>query len=486
MDWNEFTNALEWYAAAPDRWYQSGKKDLEAAAEWIWNVIEGDFADEQSNAQVITGTVISMIPGVDQICDVRDLVANCKKVNEDTSNTWAWVAMALTLIGLFPELGSLAKGGGKIMFAYGRKSVFQVGTKALESGFWIKSKPFVEKGVGKLNQYLQTPVVRKTLSKLRIYNPYHFLSGKAASLAGHVNVGALLAAFDKVLDVLRAFVDKIKRWGSAAMGTRAGQLLQMIIGIRNKANQMLKNALAPVTNWLENLARRLELQGDMSYRAMTNSTNPHHFARVTLDAEEAHFVKAKPDWVDDAGQLPFRALEDSPAIPKGWPDISDTSKNPATKGKYDTFHSAKPAVIPPGEKIYRVVDPGSTDDNICWMREAEFKALKSKSDWRRRFAVWGGWNRNGEYVTYVVPPGEGLKVWDGPTGSQRLKKGSNYTLEGGAKQLVVDPSELQVESLGKRQPTGWGYSEFPGESDAKLGLPTLTNNLHSMQPSNKK
>jgi hypothetical protein len=480
MDWNEFENAMEWYAAAPERWYQSGKKDLGAAAEWILNVIEGDFADQQSNAQVITGTVISLIPGVDQLCDVRDLVANCKKVSEDSSNTWSWVALSLTLIGLFPELGSLAKGGGKILFAYGRKSVFKVGEKALESGFWRASEHFVQAGIGKLDQYLKMPMVRKTLKALRIHRPYHFLAGKVSALAGHVSLGALLAAFDKVLQVLRSLVEKIQHWGSEAMGTRAGRMLQTVIDIRNKANQALKKVLSPITQWLEKLARRLEVQGDMSYRAMVNSTNPHGFTRVTLQEEKAHFIKAKPGWVDDTGKLPYRALGSSPPIPQGWPDISSR----ASGGMHDafkTFHDAKPVVIPPGEKIYRILDPGSFDDRICWMREAEFKALKSKSEWRRRFAVWGNWNRNGEYVTYVVPPGPGLKVWEGPAASQALEKKSRYTLEGGASQLVVNPADLKVEAFGKRQATGWGYSEFPGERDDKLGLPKLANNVSTLK-----
>ncbi|WP_237711760.1 hypothetical protein [Rhodanobacter sp. 115] len=471
---------MEWYAAAPDRWYQSGKKDLGAAAEWILNVIEGDFADQQSNAQVITGTVISLIPGVDQLCDVRDLVANCKKIHEDVSNTWAWVALPLTLIGLFPELGSLAKGGGKILFAYGRKSVFKVGEKALESGLWKASEHFVEAGIGKLDQYLKMPMVRKTLKALRIHRPYHFLSEKVSSLAGHVSLSALLAAFDKVLRVLRSLVEKIQHWGSEALATRAGSMLQVVIDIRNKANQALKKVLAPVTQWLEQLARRLEVQGDMNYRAIVNSTNPHGFTRVEATAEEAHFAKAKPDWVDETPKLKYSPREDCPPIPAGWPDISGHAKSDVTRNAFDTFHDVEPVVIPPGEKIYRVLDPGSYDDRICWMREAEFQALKSKSQWRRRFAVWGSWNRNGEYVTYVVPPGEGLKAWEGPAASQS-KKGAAYVLEGGGIQLVLDPADLKATSIGKRQSTNWGYSEFPGESDAKLGLPTLTNNLSSMQ-----
>lgn len=485
MDWDEFTNALEWYAAAPVRWYESGKQDLSAAAEWIWTVIEGDFADEQSTAQIITGTVISMIPGVDQLCDVRDLVASCKKVHEDTSNTWAWVGLVLTLIGLFPELGSLAKGGGKILFAYGRKSLVKLAPEALDKGFWKASIPFVEAGIGKLNQYLNTPVVRKTLKALNIHNPYHFLSGKIRVIAAHVTTGALTSAFDKVLGVLRSLVGMVRRWGSDAMGTRAGQTLQMVIDIRNKANHALGEVLAPVTQWLEQLARRLDIESDMAYRATVNSTNPHHFARVTAEEEAEHFAKAKPKWVDEADELLYEPLERSPPIPEGWPDISRTSESDALRRKFSTFHEAEPEIIPPGETIYRVVDPGSYDDGVCWMSEAEFRELKSKNQWRRKFAVWSSWNRNGEYVTYTVPPGDGLKVWKGRAASQQLMEGSKYTLEGGATQLVVDPEDLKITSFGKRQSTNWSYSEFPGESDAKLGLPTLTNHLYSLEKHNQ-
>lgn len=40
------------------------------------------------------------------------------------------------------------------------------------------------------------------------------------------------------------------------------------------------------------------------------------------------------------------------------------------------------------------------------MTKAEFDKLKSKDDWRRRFAVWANWNSNGEFVTYTVPKGK--------------------------------------------------------------------------------
>lgn len=61
--------------------------------EWLWEAIQGDFNQERTTGQIAFDTAISMIPGVDQVCDVRDVVANCKQINDDTSNTWAWVGL---------------------------------------------------------------------------------------------------------------------------------------------------------------------------------------------------------------------------------------------------------------------------------------------------------------------------------------------------------------------------------------------------------
>jgi len=474
--WDELENALAWYGSAPARWMESAKEDLSAAAEWLWEVIQGDFAEEQSTAQIATGTVISMIPFVDQLCDVRDVVANCRKINEDSSNKWAWVGLSLTLVGLFPVLGSLGKGCGKILLAYGRKSLFRASKSALDSDFWRASRPFVEAGIGKLNQHLAHPAVRKTLSALRIANPYKWLAGKIDEVASKVNASELGKAFDSVLETLRYFVDLIQRWGTEAMGARAVRLLQSVVEIRRALNAKVGEIARPVKQWLDKLARRLEVEGDMAYRAHVDSVNPHKYVRPTLAQDRVELDLNKPGWVDETRKIEFQPLDDAPAQAL-WPDISDTSVNPATKSTYQTFHDAEAVVVPPGEKLYRVVDPSSKDNSICWMREAEFKALRNRGDWRRRFAVWRHWNRNGEYVTYTVPPGDGLRVWEGATASQKLDSTSQYVLEGGGTQIVLDPGQLQPEQFGKRQPTGWGYTDFHGESDQFLGLPKLTNNM---------
>ncbi|QGZ30928.1 hypothetical protein GQA94_12960 [Stutzerimonas stutzeri] len=474
--WDELENALAWYAAAPVRWVDSARQDLSAAAEWIWIVLQGDFADEQSTAQIVTGTVISMIPLVDQICDVRDLAANCKKINADSSNTWAWVALLLTLVGLIPLLGSLAKGCCKILFAYGRKFAAKSDKAVKMEQFWEASRSYVDAGILKLNQHLQSPVVRRTLNSLNILEPYRWLADEVRRLAAALDVGELLKVFDQLIDSLRELIELIQRWSDAAMATRAGQMLETVLNVRRMAHAKLEECIRPVHDWMEKLARRLDIEADMSHRARVGAVNVHPNTPALQAANDAIELDLnKPGWVDKTERLVHKAMEEAPSK-SGWPDISASGPDPL-KDLYKTFKDATPVPIPPGEKLYRVVAPGSNDNAGHWMREAEFLALKNRDDWRRRFAVWRYWNRNGEYVTYTVPPGQSLKAWEGPAASQQLRKDSLYVLEGGAMQIVVDPRELQPVYLSKRQPTNWGYRDFPGESDEFLGLPKLTNKI---------
>ncbi|TCS39484.1 hypothetical protein EDC30_101440 [Paucimonas lemoignei] len=473
---DQFENALAWFKAAPARWIDSAKRDLSAVAEWIWGVLQGDFNDEATTAQTITSTVISMIPFVDQICDIRDIVANCRKINEDTSNKWAWIALVLTLIGLFPTLGSLAKGCFKILFAYGRKAAFKAGASTIDN-FWQISKPWVESSIRKLNQFLARPEVRKALTALKWDNPYRELARMMRELSATINTATLIKAMDEGIAALKKLLDLVKKWGSAAMATKAGNLLELVMNVRNQANAKLGEVVKPVQDWLDNLAKRLDVEAKNNYRATTRTTTAHTFAKPSLESEIVQFEKAKPKWVDKTPKVAHPAAENVP-IKAGWPDLRDTATSP-TKGKYNTFEEGKiePVTIPPGETLYRILDPGSSDNSICWMRKAEFDKLKSKDDWRRKFAVWTNWNANGEYVTYTVPPGKGLQVWEGVVGTQEHELNKLYKLEGGAVQIVLDPTLLKKEHMGRRQSTNWGYTddEF-GEKTDLVGVPTLVNN----------
>jgi hypothetical protein len=81
-------------------------------AKWVGGVLAGDFKEEPSTGQIIANMIVTMIPGIDQLGDARDIVANLKKLLWDRrwNEAGMWLSLLLCLIGLIPELGSLAKG----------------------------------------------------------------------------------------------------------------------------------------------------------------------------------------------------------------------------------------------------------------------------------------------------------------------------------------------------------------------------------------
>lgn len=95
--------------------------EVEAAFDWFWGVLQGDFKEDQTTGQIVVGTVISMIPFVDQIADIRDIVANLIHIRKDSNDVWRWVALIVTLIGLVPTLGSLLKGVFKLVLKFAKQ-----------------------------------------------------------------------------------------------------------------------------------------------------------------------------------------------------------------------------------------------------------------------------------------------------------------------------------------------------------------------------
>jgi hypothetical protein len=479
----QLANALSWFIPPPFKFLEGAIRKPEEVAEWLWVVIQGDFAAEHTTGQIVTGTVISMIPGVDQIFDIRDIIANCKKIKSDDSNPWAWLGLVLTLIGLFPVLGSLAKGCLKVLFLIVRKYIFKLtaGSAKFGGNLYKFVEPHVEKGITELNKFLARPEVKRALKALDVSDVYKYLANEIRKVKGMVKTKPLMDVLDTQIVYLKGFVAHINRYGTAAMKTQAGELVQTVMEIRNKANKKLAEFLAPVTYFLEKCALRLEIESDTIYKVGINKTNITKQLGKPADASEelASIKKKKPAWVDKTDEIPHRA-EDKFTFVAGYPNLEPVVKageyHPL-KNAHITFAkgAAKPTAISEGEVLYRVLDPSSADNSICWMRKSEFDKLKSKDDWRRKFAVWANWNSNGEYVTYTVPKG-GIHVWEGAAATQKIMK-TDFTLEGGAIQIVLDPKDLQKAYLSKHKPTNWGYGS--GLADAPtpnlVGVPVLMN-----------
>jgi hypothetical protein len=124
---------------------------------------------------------------------------------------------------------------------------------------------------------------------------------------------------------------------------------------------------------------------------------------------------------------------------EGWPDLP--GKEAAN------FNSAEPITLPPGTKLYRVIEDPAKGAGGYWSETLP----TGRAEWRRDYAVLEQWNGNGQYVEYTVPDGPGLKVWRGETAAQQYD-GMNFYLPGGGQQIWMVPGKI-VPSAAK--PTGW-------------------------------
>ncbi|MCF7516572.1 hypothetical protein L3V43_23570, partial [Pseudoalteromonas sp. L23] len=68
------------------------------AGDWLWGTLQGDFNQNPSTSQIVVGTLISMIPIIDQVMDLRDIIANVMLLTDDdeANDTDAWLAFTLT------------------------------------------------------------------------------------------------------------------------------------------------------------------------------------------------------------------------------------------------------------------------------------------------------------------------------------------------------------------------------------------------------
>ncbi|MFT5545853.1 MAG: hypothetical protein ACI832_001423 [Rheinheimera aquimaris] len=143
------------------------------------------------------------------------------------------------------------------------------------------------------------------------------------------------------------------------------------------------------------------------------------------------------------GQMPKHAKglksfpkEYKPLLQEGYPDV-------VSRGDFENFSDIEPKNLPPGTKIYRIVDEGCSEakgvSGCYWAQELP----KGKAAWRGDYAVKDSWNDNGYYVEHTVGD-EGLKVWQGKTAGQEYEvhDEKEFYLEGGETQLYVGYNEI--------------------------------------------
>lgn len=218
-----------------------------ASFEWIWEALQGDFNEDMSTGQIAANALLGLIPIVDQILDCRDLAANCRKIHEEPEDSWAWVALVLTLIGLIPTLGSAVKGVLKIIFLFVRKSGGDM-AKALGRSL----KP--------INTFLLDPKVQKVLGNISVPSVLKDVVEKLNSIKSMLSTSTLLNLFDEVINTFQGLIAKLKSLAPDEVITWMESALRSMQYVRTQADKMLPNALKEAIYKLEDLELALKKQ----------------------------------------------------------------------------------------------------------------------------------------------------------------------------------------------------------------------------------
>lgn len=508
----EMRAALEWETG-------TRQPDNKNVFEWLWESIQGDFNEERSTGQIAFDAALSTLPLVDQICDVRDIVANCRAIaasDEKDDNTWKWVTLSLTLIGLIPGVGSIVKGVLKICFLFMRRYGLDKLMKATDDAMtWVIT-------------FLRKREVQKVLRELQVDETFKWLADQIRVVKGQVNASTLLQSFDKGIAIMKGLLGKVSEL--PVIGKRARATLEMVEKVRKTADARIRQALEPAQQILDAIIRRMEVENLIQRSGILDAKNVHF--RGTLPEAQAVALMRKadplPPWLSKGRNGAFTQLQPSPKIKsditeridRGWPGLTDDNIR--------SFHKLNADTIVGPAKLYRITSPTNGAMGDCWVTEEVFHRLMHAPDpkaaWRKHLAVWPDWNPNGQFVVFEVPKGESLKVWRGPASSQVKvdRPDLNANLEGGWEQVVFNPSKEnkaqwdstriyqrngnsgtlketpisyaeyrtlpasrkhaylpvreRIEDPRIKGPydTGWGTTDFdPQLQDAKIGLPAL-------------
>ncbi|MFC0252265.1 hypothetical protein [Massilia consociata] len=487
--------------------------------EWFWQAVQGDFNENRSTGQIVVDAAVSMIPLVDQICDVRDLIANCKKLRQDPSDTWAWVALALTLIGLIPFLGSFVKGVLKIFFAFVRRA----GGNAIAEA--------VDKAITWVVALLRREAFQKYLRQHNIDEVFTWLANEIRKVKSKTNPAELIKAFDSAIGTLRQLAGKVSHL--PVVGPRAAHALEHVMWVRSRATEGIAKVNLTIDAIFDAVILRLLGETALSRKAIVNLNNVHY--RGALPEATAVTLMRRPrpcpSWLNEGNKLRWRAalprdFNDmvSAKVAEGWP--------PLTEQGIKSFHKLAAGKIAGPARLIRVLSPNSRAMSDCWISEKVFNEIQNSADpratWRKYLAVWPDWNVNGQFVVYDIKPGETLKVWRGPASGQVKDTLPDRHLEGGWEQIVFNvsrtdsrndtmryyklggksndkltnsitqdafdklPKSEKAQYLGIREKvthpnikgpfeTGWGYTDFDGVGFAeKIGLPALPGQFTSM------
>jgi hypothetical protein len=89
-------------------------KVFDIRKEILEGAVLGDFKENPTTWNTIGQVAIGFVPIAGQVADIRDIIANVKKLHETGyKDPDAWISLGLTAIGIIPGVGDIIKAAGK-------------------------------------------------------------------------------------------------------------------------------------------------------------------------------------------------------------------------------------------------------------------------------------------------------------------------------------------------------------------------------------
>jgi hypothetical protein len=415
------------------------------AVDWIWGTVKGGFNQKQTISQIVVDALIGMIPLVGDLTAVRDILAILIGMANDSKKRESkleWLALVVMLFAIIPVIGGAIKGVGKLLLTAGKEAA--EASKQIEKIVAILNRP----GVGN---------ARKWVQELNLESYGGELLGRWRELTRRLDM-----VFDSMQSKLKGII-------APGMLDSVGKLKLRVQELAQKGEAMIPDALKELNERLK-AAQRQVYNGDWHDipKSLKSSTREVEARLIDVpggkkwNVENMHFPQN--------GRESFLKRDD-------WPDLSGgdyvkvDANDVVTYKVIPCFSGPMRAVkIPPGQKIYRIVDENSRVAGEWWV----YAPPETGKEWREGLAVLDSWNKDGFYVELTVPE-SGLWAWEGKAASQ-VENNLNAVatmgqyLPGGYNQLFIDMKhpnnahslealakkrDLPIEKILEKKPTEW-------------------------------
>lgn len=429
---------------------KQGYNNAKESAEWVGGVLQGDFKEDQTVAQIITNAVISSIPFVGWVADARDAVANIIKLSDENNRKdfFIWLALVATLIGIIPGVGDAIKAVIKIVISKGVDSLKPI------------LRLFERLGLGDRIKLLKNinwgEIAQKTLAKFN-------------------------EIMDKIIGELERLLNKLPS-GFKDTRVKIKELLKNLKAVKDEGQAKVEEAVYWIRDKLNELIRKYEANPEFS-TAKPNALNLRRLKRSRLtgatDADEVAQIEAynlqyaKKKKMNSQKQYSYpKEFNSEKAFREhlkkdGLDDLANDDW--FFKGDYKNFDSINAQRILPGKGndgyLYRVFDQHPTQGAKPQGGYWSLTPPKGTEDqWRAGSAVKRQWNEDGQYVKMKIPD-EGLPAITGKAAPQKLGD-TGYTISGGDQQLYIPRNvvEDQFQKQGKNITTHNSPWNIDGEN----------------------